>query len=165
MRFFLNNNNWLKKTKKTWVIYFPNLVISPVALIVPHLRWLRHHTAIIFVTLIDPVRLWTGCPLSKPTFAWLVLCLRCCGIYSVMGHWVAQINRTSKGPRFWSRLEHKEHFGEFFPSHKCCADSLSVCPTPVSSVHARTRTKDEINVPIALSAFRDNRTRMITYAR
>ena len=37
----------------------------------------------------------------------------------------------SKDPRFEPRQEHKKDFWEFFLVKKCCADSLSVCPTPV----------------------------------
>ena len=39
----------------------------------------------------------------------------------------------SKDQRFEPRLcqEHKEKYVRVFPSQKSCADSLSVCPTPV----------------------------------
>ena len=55
------------------------------------------------------------------------------------GSGVAQVveRRTpdSNDQRFEPRQLHKKIF-VIFPSEKCCADSLSVCPTPVCYMHA-----------------------------
>ena len=53
-----------------------------------------------------------------------------------------------KDPRFECRQEHKKNVTSF-PSQKCCADSLSVCPMPVrirmhKNDHVRTYVKDPV---------------------
>ena len=59
-----------------------------------------------------------------------------CGVGSV----VRALDCSSKGRGFKSRQEHKINV-EFSSSQKGCADSLSVCPTPVCM---RTHTKDHV---------------------
>ena len=50
----------------------------------------------------------------------------------------------SKDPTFEPPQEHKKNNVEFFPSQKCCADSLSVCPTPVCVGDIRTHKNDHV---------------------
>ena len=70
------------------------------------------------------------------------------GINTPTGWRGCSIGRASdsriKGPRFESRQEHKKNV-LYFPSQKCCADSLSVCLSSVCIREwSRTHVKDRV---------------------
>ena len=73
------------------------------------------------------------------------------------GSVVRALDLRSKDLRFEPRQEHKHNLW-VFPSQKCCADSLSVCPTPphVSvriTTYARAHVKDlVVNVRVSMIA-------------